>query len=406
MLPSRGGSRRLRPGTIRATERRPRTTSMKSSSDAAPAPAQARRTKSPVRVPTPTDKPDHNGWRDDDDTTVAVVTADLTEAVVPDSTPEDRKSLRLRKLLDDDDANIALARELCWTGIPQKFRATLWLMLMGIIPTNRSRREQQMRKRIEEYRDFLNQAFRENLFTGEQTKSLVQIDLDLPRTSPGLQLFHLPIVQQSLRNVLCVYSIRHPATGYVQGMNDLVTPFFYVFISDIIGPDKDPLLIAPEDLDESQWMRVESYSFWCLSRLMEGIQDHYTRDQPGIQWKLVSLEHLMGIIDPRLNEHLASQEVQYSFFAYRWMNCFLMRELSLPLIVRLWDTYFSEEKGFAGFHVFNMDMEHILSTLQNDPTSSWTEADLTAVLSHAFVLRSQHKLVDSPSSIAPSSIHR
>lgn len=29
-----------------------------------------------------------------------------------------------------------------------------------------------------------------------------------------------------------------------------------------------------------------------------------------------------------------------------------MRELSLPLIVRLWDTYFSEEKGFAGFHVF------------------------------------------------------
>lgn len=35
-----------------------------------------------------------------------------------------------------------------------------------------------------------------------------------------------------------MYSIRHPATGYVQGMNDLVTPFFYVFISDIIGPDK------------------------------------------------------------------------------------------------------------------------------------------------------------------------
>lgn len=113
------------------------TRTVQSSSDAAPAPAQARRTKSPVRVPTPTDKPDHNGWRDDDDTTVAVVTADLTEAVVPDSTPEDRKSLRLRKLLDDDDANIALARELCWTGIPQKFRATLWLMLM-VCPASRA----------------------------------------------------------------------------------------------------------------------------------------------------------------------------------------------------------------------------------------------------------------------------
>ena len=26
-------------------------------------------------------------------------------------------------------------------------------------------------------------------------------------------------------------------------------------------------------------------------------------------------------------------------FAFRWMNCLLMRELSMPCVVRMWDTY-------------------------------------------------------------------
>lgn len=29
--------------------------------------------------------------------------------------------------------------------------------------------------------------------------------------------------------------MRHPASGYVQGINDLVTPFFQVFLSAYIG---------------------------------------------------------------------------------------------------------------------------------------------------------------------------
>lgn len=32
-----------------------------------------------------------------------------------------------------------------------------------------------------------------------------------------------------------MWAIRHPASGYVQGINDLVTPFFQVFLSLYIG---------------------------------------------------------------------------------------------------------------------------------------------------------------------------
>jgi Rab-GTPase-TBC domain len=52
--------------------------------------------------------------------------------------------------------------------------------------------------------------------------------------------FHLESIElffifQSLERILYVWAIRHPASGYVQGINDLVTPFFQVFLSAFIG---------------------------------------------------------------------------------------------------------------------------------------------------------------------------
>lgn len=40
-----------------------------------------------------------------------------------------------------------------------------------------------------------------------------------------------------------------------------------------------------------------------------------------------------------LAAHLKEQGVEFIQFAFRWMNCLLMRELSVKNIVRMWDTY-------------------------------------------------------------------
>jgi len=39
---------------------------------------------------------------------------------------------------------------------------------------------------------------------------------------------------QIFERILYIWAIRHPASGYVQGINDLVTPFFVVFLSEYI----------------------------------------------------------------------------------------------------------------------------------------------------------------------------
>lgn len=40
---------------------------------------------------------------------------------------------------------------------------------------------------------------------------------------------------QIFERILFIWAIRHPASGYVQGINDLVTPFFVVFICEHTG---------------------------------------------------------------------------------------------------------------------------------------------------------------------------
>ena len=48
-----------------------------------------------------------------------------------------------------------------------------------------------------------------------------------------------------------------------------------------------------ETLDEDTIFALEADSFWCLSKLLEGIQDHYTFAQPGLQRMVFKLKELI-----------------------------------------------------------------------------------------------------------------
>jgi len=61
-----------------------------------------------------------------------------------------------------------------------------------------------------------------------------QIHIDIPRMSPLIALFQQKTVQEMFERILFIWAIRHPASGYVQGINDLVTPFYVVFLQEVI----------------------------------------------------------------------------------------------------------------------------------------------------------------------------
>jgi ADP-ribose pyrophosphatase YjhB (NUDIX family) len=53
-----------------------------------------------------------------------------------------------------------------------------------------------------------------------------------PLSSSPLLFYNNRLVQQMLERVLFIRAIRNPAYGYVQGINDLLTPFMAVFLSE------------------------------------------------------------------------------------------------------------------------------------------------------------------------------
>ena len=296
----------------------------------------------------------------------------------------------------------------------------------------------------------------------EEAATLRQIGLDAPRTAPGSAFARCAAVQGALRRLLLVRAVRSSAAGYVQGMSDLVVPFLQVFLSEAacagdpsgadwpeqldrfsapqlallaaggggdaacdaraaaraaaIAADDDggggapsPLSpapragagVAPEML--RAFSDAEADAYWCLCKLLDGIQDFYTFAQPGLQRKVAALAVLVRRCDAPCAAHLEAQGLEYLQFAFRWVNCLLLRELPAALAPRLLDAYAAEGDAFADFLLYALgafamswsadirarDFQDLLMFLQAPPSAAWREPDLALMLTQAHLLRLQ-----------------
>ena len=267
---------------------------------------------------------------------------------------------KFKRILQATSISLSALRDSSWNGIPEEVRAMSWQILLGYLPTSSERRVATLERKRREYLEGVRQAFERSNSTGQShgpvttssptTRSTAaargldetlwhQISIDVPRTNPHLPLYSYDATQRCLERILYVWAIRHPASGYVQGINDLVTPFFQVFLSSYITSSDIESGMDPGQLPKTVLDAVEADSFWCLSKLLDGIQDNYIFAQPGIQRQVAALRDLTMRIDSGLGKHLEKEGVDFIQFSFRWMNCLLMREVSVRNTIRMWDTY-------------------------------------------------------------------
>lgn len=357
-------------------------------------------------------------------------------------------------LMSPLNIDITELRKLSWNGIPLELRAMAWQLLLGYLPTNKARQALTLRRKREEYSDgflLVTINFDEtsshvapevtNLATNKDKALDHQIKIDVKRTNPSQKFYSLAPVQKLLRRILYLWAIRHPASGYVQGINDLATPFFLIFVMNYVWQlqkkvlrESDPQMTIPGLLVEDDFEQallnhpelltftidtfdprllspqvleiIEADTYWCLSKLLENITDNYIHEQPGIHRQVNDLRNLVLKIDVDLLSHFDQEGIEFLQFSFRWMNCLLMREMLISLIIRMWDTYLLESPlGFNNFHVYvcaaflikflpqlkGMDFQEMILFLQNPPTGLWTDMDVELMLSEAFIWQSLYK---------------
>ncbi|VDD81594.1 unnamed protein product, partial [Mesocestoides corti] len=139
---------------------------------------------------------------------------------------------------------------------------------------------------------------------------------------------HWEVVQR----IIFVYYKVNKGSPYVQGMNEVVGPIYYVFANH-------------PDLKERSF--AEADTFFCFNNLMAEIQCNFNRslDQDfGIgEFQMVQM---LGRLDPELLCHLNRLQLEPTYFAFRWITLLFSREFMLPDVLRLWDCIFADEHRF------------------------------------------------------------
>lgn len=331
------------------------------------------------------------------------VSASGTEvADPPPSRPKSYREVAMERVMNAPVVDLSELRKLGWNGIPPIYRGTAWKLLLGYLPANATRRELTLAKRRNEYRDAKAQHYDidDDTRTLQEQETLRQVLVDVPRTAPAVPLFRHERIRRILSRLLYIWAMRHPASSYVQGINDLATPLIGVFLADYFGGQDVLDGTVMNHFPDQQLEELEADVYWCLTNLLAGIQDHYTADQPGVQRMVMRLEELVNRIDAELCRHFRECGIEFLQFAFKWMNCLLLREFSLKCVFRLWDTYLCEKDSFEDFHVYvcaaflcqfsmqlrGMSFDDLFQFMQDIPTSEWTDAEIEVLLSQSYVL--------------------
>ncbi|KAK6914517.1 Rab-GTPase-TBC domain, partial [Dillenia turbinata] len=271
-----------------------------------------------------------------------IETKEVQKSVLGARATDSARVMKFTKELSGTTVILETLRELAWSGVLPYLRPTVWRLLLGYAPPNSDRREGVLRRKRLEYLDCVAQYYDipESERSDDEINMLRQIAVDCPRTVPDVTFFQQNEVQKSLERILYTWpklelgqarkvlaslgpglssglsssdaqsdvlsthhnfpfsafrAIRHPASGYVQGINDLVTPFLVVFLSEHLEGSVDQWSIT--DLSQEKISDVEADCYWCLSKLLDGMQDHYTFAQPGIQRLVFKLKEVVRRID-------------------------------------------------------------------------------------------------------------
>jgi len=163
-------------------------------------------------------------------------------------------------------------------------------------------------------------------FSNQRLKKTIH--MDTVRTHPDWHLFRQ--LEPSMNRILFLFAKQHPELGYIQGMNELVAPFVYVYLWDAMPCDS---CWEFNDREAEAFGAFNCFFSSFLSPLYENVAH--------LQEKLQQAQQLLHRWDPQLSDHLQRYQVDWQLFGTRWLKLCLCREFELPELLKIWDVLLS-----------------------------------------------------------------
>ncbi|KAF2811748.1 RabGAP/TBC [Mytilinidion resinicola] len=231
-------------------------------------------------------------------------------------------------------------------------RKEAWMFLLGVYEWDSSTEERHanMNSRRDEYIR-LKGAWWERMIEGHSTaeeeewwkEQKNRIEKDVHRTDRTIPIFmgeDIPhpdpdspfadvgtnVHLEQMKDMLLTYNEYNKDLGYVQGMSDLLSPIYAV-------------------------MQDDAAAFWGFVGFMERMERNFLRDQSGMRKQLLTLDHLVQLMDPKLYLHLQSADSTNFFFFFRMLLVWYKREFEWVDVLRLWEGLWTDYLS-SNYHIF------------------------------------------------------
>ncbi|XP_038989602.1 small G protein signaling modulator 1-like [Phoenix dactylifera] len=143
--------------------------------------------------------------------------------------------------------------------------------------------------------------------------TLHRIVIDVVRTDSHLEFYGDSKNMARMSDILAVYAWIDPATGYCQGMSDLLSPF---------------VMLYEDNAD----------AFWCFEMLLRRMRENFQIEGPtGVMKQLQSLWKILELTDIEISRHLLLIGAESLHFAFRMLLVLFRRELSFDEALRMWE---------------------------------------------------------------------
>ena len=202
--------------------------------------------------------------------------------------------------IDQIDTTSKEFRSLIRVGVPNCYRATVWLQYLQL--TDRMKKSQDIYQQTSKLTEVVDKTF------------IATIKKDVPRTFAN----HKTLKRDELERVLAAFTASHPDLGYTQSLN-----FIAAIIITIIG---------------------EEPGYFLLSSIIEDYlpEDYYTKGMHGFQVDLRLLEKMIQELIPNLYEHAKNLHQEWILSASSWLLALYTNCFPIATVLRIWDSFIIE----------------------------------------------------------------
>ncbi|KAG0010541.1 hypothetical protein BGZ81_002721 [Podila clonocystis] len=150
---------------------------------------------------------------------------------------------------------------------------------------------------------------------------------------------------EAIERVLFIYAKLNPGVGYVQGMNEILGPLYYLLANDS---------------DEASRAHAEAESFWLFHLLMAHFRDHFVRSldrdrTSGIGSTIARMNFRLRQFDDYLWQNLEDKGIAPEYYSFRWLTVLCTQEFEVPDVWRIWDSVLADTGGAERDYDFLLD---------------------------------------------------